>query len=120
MAKEKGIKKRITGLAMAGAMLVTTVFSNTYIANAADTLSGENQENVLLTIGKEPQIEVALAVGNTRVNYGDFENDLKSALVKKGLKAENYNYLKVDANASSVSKEFNWWTYDHTTLALLS
>lgn len=115
MAKEKGIKKRITGLAMAGAMLVTTVFSNTYIANAADTLSGENQENVLLTIGKEPQIEVALAVGNTRVNYGDFENDLKSALVKKGLKAENYNYLKVDANASSVSKEFNWWTYDHTT-----
>ena len=115
MAKEKGIKKRITGLAMAGAMLVTTVFSNTYIANAADTLSGENQENVLLTIGKEPQVEVALAVGNTTVDYGNFENDLKNALVAKGVKEENFSYLKVDANDSKLSNSFKWWTYDHTT-----
>lgn len=100
------------GIAFAMAILLTastTIFSSPLQAWA------EEDNSVVLTIGKDPEVEVALAVGNTKVNYANFENDLRAELINRGIKNENISFVEVDANASAGKDSFEWWEYDHTT-----
>lgn len=88
--------------------------TNTYGAGADSNVVSVTPSTVALTVNSMPKAEVALAVGNTKVNYSAFEQDLKAALEAKGIDEGCLSFVEVDANASTSQNSFTWWTYDHT------
>lgn len=87
---------------------------NSYGASEYSNVISVTPSTVALTVNSMPKAEVALAVGNTKVNYAAFEQDLKAALEAKGIDEGCLSFVKVDANASTSQDSFTWWTYDHT------
>lgn len=70
--------------------------------------------SVMLELDDTTQLEIALALGSTKVDSSNFQEELTEALKKKGISEEQISFVEVDANASSQTSSFNWWVYDHT------
>ena len=74
---------------------------------------------VYLNVESAPKAEIALAAGDTKVNYANFNTDLKAAVTKKmeakGITGADVEFLEVDASAQNTQNSFSWWTYDHST-----
>ena len=127
--------KRIGGMAVSALLAVCVIFSNvsfamasqmnaTTVAASAEAdkyaagrissgVSGSEQQ-VALQIDTNTKAEVALAVGNTKVDYSAFESELKKALKDNhGISEDRVSFVEVDANATSSTNTFNWWKYDH-------
>ncbi|MGN0375336.1 MAG: hypothetical protein ACI4EN_07540, partial [Butyrivibrio sp.] len=96
----------ITGI-LAGAILSVSLFGRIMPVSANET--------VALTVNIKPKSEVALAVGNTKINYSDFKDELTAALAERGIEGDAISFVEVDANASTSQNSFSWWTYDHST-----
>ncbi|MDD6070868.1 MAG: InlB B-repeat-containing protein, partial [Clostridiales bacterium] len=117
MEKGKKTGKRLMSWLLAVVMMLSLVPGSGGIqvqaAGSTDTTSTTENE-VKLHVDKSPKLEVALAVGNTKQTYGSFNDDLKAALLKKGIQSDNISFVQVDANAVQSQSSFNWWTYDHS------
>lgn len=61
------------------------------------------------------KLDVALAVGNTQVDYSEFAEDLRKALKEKGVSEEDIFISELKAETvGTTDSSFNWWTYDHS------
>ena len=80
----------------------------------AEEGSAKSTGGVSLEVNNKPKAEIALAVGQTKVDYSKFQEDLKAILEENGVAQEDISFVQVDANASAAKDSFVWWTYDHT------
>lgn len=113
---EKGRKtgKRILSWLLAIVMILSLVSASGIQVQAAGSDESGDDKTVELMVAQSPKLEVALAVGNTKQDYSNFENELKTALIANNISSENISFVQVDANASSSQESFPWWRYDHS------
>ena len=97
--------------AIAIALVIFMVLGSFFPSGGA-VYASDNE--VSLSAQLVPNAEIALSVGNTKINYATFYDDLSAALQSKGISNDNISFIKVDANSQSVQNSFNWWTYDHS------
>ncbi|MDR1603205.1 MAG: MBG domain-containing protein [Gracilibacteraceae bacterium] len=62
------------------------------------------------------QVDVALAVGPTDVDYSNFETDLRQALAAKtpAIPAQDIFIMAARGVNTDTTSAFQWWVYDHT------
>ena len=112
--QSKKHKTRVAAWLLALIMMFSLIPGNNVQVQAAGS-EGTSADTVALKVDQRQKVEVALAVGSTKQNYANFENDLKAALKERGVENEDVSFVEVDANATSSKDSFEWWTYDHST-----
>lgn len=112
--KGKQLGSRILSWVLAAVMMISLVPGSGITVQAAGS-EGTSTDTVSLKVDQRQKVEVALAVGSTKQDYANFENDLKAALKERGVENEDVSFVEVDANATSSKDSFEWWTYDHST-----
>ena len=110
MRKHLGLN-RIGALALSAMMAVSLIPAGSISAMASDS---DTAQQVSLEIDSDSKAEIALAVGNTKVDYSEFEKELKEALKNNhGISEDRVDFVEVDGTASSSTSDFAWWKYDH-------
>lgn len=104
------MKKRFFAICLIAAMLIGLLPDSLLTVKAQDI----GQPDIAVTVNKK--IDVALAVGNTGVDYSNFSKDLKAKLLELGqIPEEDINVSELESKeVSTSSSSFNWWVYDHT------
>ncbi|BCK00776.1 leucine-rich repeat protein [Anaerocolumna chitinilytica] len=104
------MKKRFFAICLIVTMLIGLMPGNLVTANA------QAIGNPDITVSVNKKIDVALAVGNTGVDYSNFSKDLKAKLLELGqIPEEDINVSELESKSvSTSSNSFNWWVYDHT------
>ena len=110
MRKHLGLN-RIGALALSAMMAVSLIPAGSISAMASDS---DTAQQVSLEIDSDSKAEIALAVGNTKVDYSEFEKELKEALKNNhGISEDRVDFVEVDGTASSSTSDFAWWKYDN-------
>ena len=125
--------QRIGGILIATVLVMCTVLTNITVTYAGMTentntvysgasktaASGDSNESsgsgqsVALQVDTNSKAEIALAVGNTKVDYSEFEKELKEALKNRGIDEDRVSFVEAQGMASDSTSNFAWWKYDH-------
>ncbi|MDD5828774.1 MAG: InlB B-repeat-containing protein, partial [Lachnospira sp.] len=125
--------QRIGGILIATVLVMCTVLTNitvtyagmtentntVYSSASKTTASGDSNESsgsgqsVALQVDTNSKAEIALAAGNTKVDYSEFEKELKEALKNRGIDEDRVSFVEAQGMASDSTSNFAWWKYDH-------
>ncbi|MDK2809023.1 MAG: hypothetical protein PWP24_1760, partial [Clostridiales bacterium] len=72
-----------------------------------------NVTSPTISVNANKNVDVALAVGKTSVDYSDFETQLKEAIGNK-IPGSNINIMAATSVDTSTSSDFDWMEFDHS------
>ena len=99
--------------------LLITIFSLIFGFTFAPTSKAEDAQEVSIAVDQDDLLDVVLTVGDTDSDVTGFEEDLRAALIEKGIPESKIGTVMIMALESSEVSTGNvtdgWKTYDHVT-----